>query len=212
MTTNTTNPYTTAFTAADLRCYTTTNLPSYANIIGSYITNSTSLISQSTCVNNEELSPIDKKIKEQIKINKKESGFINIKEYVPNKVYEFTFIDYGNQIKIKTICDNTDTFDLETAFFLALAKRKYPRYTPEGHLYMAKELSYDKAMIKRVKHGIKLFNLLKEKEEYDKLQEEKRKQQHEKYVAKKKKQKERKKEQADLRLYKTIKDAIEDAR
>ena len=77
---------------------------------------------------------------------------------------------------------------------------------------MAKELSYDKAMIKRVKHGIKLFNLLKEKEEYDKLQEEKRKQQHEKYVAKKKKQKERKKEQADLRLYKTIKDAIEDAR
>lgn len=169
-------------------------------------------IKEQTTKQEEELSPIEKKIKEQIKINKKEYGFIDIKEYVPNKVYEFTIKQYYITRKIKTICDEKDEFNLETAFFLALAKAMYLDFTPEGHLHKAKELTYSKYYTKIVKHGMKLFKLLKEKEEYDKLQEELRKQQHEKYVAKKKKQKEKKKQRANLELYKVIKDAIEDAR
>lgn len=161
----------------------------------------------------KELSPIEKKIKEQKEINRKECGFVDIKEYVPNKVYEFSiFNGYSRAEKVKTVCDEEDEFNLETAFFLALAKKLYADFTPEGHLHKAKELAYSKYHTKKVKHGIKLFKLLKEKEEYDKLQEDLRKQQHEKYIAKKKRQKEKKKHDATLELYKTIKDAIEDAR
>ena len=160
---------------------------------------------------NDKLSPIDKKIKEQIEINKKEYGFIDIKEYVPNKVYQFTFFSIISlsSISVKTVCDDSDTFDLETAFYIALAKKLYPKqFTPEGYVKIAEDLKYEKHYAKLVKHGIKLLNLLKEKEEHDKAEEERKKLRHQKYVQKKIERKAKKKNE----LYNIIREAIEDAK
>ena len=64
----------------------------------------------------------------------------DVKEHVLDKVYEFTFYD---DTKIKTICDEEDSFDLEYAFYLALAKKLYSdRYTFEGVIHKSYELQY----------------------------------------------------------------------
>lgn len=52
---------------------------------------------------------------------KDSNEFKTITEYVPNKVYGFTF--YNGQ-EIKTVCDEEDEFNLEFAFYLAIAKKK----------------------------------------------------------------------------------------
>lgn len=153
----------------------------------------------------EELSSIEKKIKERKKLNKKQFGFIDIKEYVPNKVYEFTIEGYK---PIKTICDESDIFNLEKAFFIAYTKATRPELLPEGIIkYVENYLQYDKNIIKKVQNGIKLFKLLKEKEEYDKAEQERKTEQHKKYIQKKIERKKSKKNE----LYNVIRNAIEDA-
>lgn len=150
----------------------------------------------------EELSPIDKKIKKRLELNRKtgeKAGyyFTDVKEYVPNKVYGFTIRFYSSyspyEKEIKTVCDESDTFSLEKAFFIALAKYEYKSsLTPEGIVKQAEMMQYNKAYIKTVENGIKLFKLLQEKKAYDKEQERLKKVRHDKYVQKKKERKARK--------------------
>ena len=157
-------------------------------------------------------NPYTKKIKEHLERQKKSryTYFSYVKEYVPNKVYEFTF---ANEIhKIKTICDDDDIFDLEKAFYIAIAKRNFPNFTPEGYVKQSEIYTYDKDYIKIVQNGIKLFNLLKQEEEFEKEEDERIKRKHEKYVQKKKNRALRKKNNANQDLYDTIKKAIEDAK
>lgn len=128
--------------------------------------------------------------------------FKNIKELVPEKVYEFTFYD---GTKIKTICDEYDLFNLEYAFYLALAKKLFSStYTFEGVLNQANQFKYQKYYAKLVKNGIKLFNKLQKERAKEKENEEIRKRQHKRYIRRKKEAKERKKN-AQIKL---IADAI----
>ena len=159
-------------------------------------------------------NPYTKKIEEHLKRQKKTGimHFTYIKEYVPNKVYEFTF-DVNKDRKVKTICDESDIFDLEKAFYIALAKFvNQPALTSEGYVKKAEEYAYGKKYIKMVKDGIKLFNLLKQEEEFEREEDERIKRKHEKYVQKKKNRALRKKNNANQDLYDTIKKAIEDAK
>lgn len=165
----------------------------------------------------EELSPIDKKIKERIELNKKAAKggyyFANVKEYIPNKVYGFTikldspFNTYEKEIK--TICDESDTFSLEKAFFIALAKYEYQNLlTSEGIVKQAETFfQYNKSCIKAVQNGMKLFKLLKEKEAYDKEQERLKKVKHDKYVQKKKERKAKKGNDLQKMITEAIKNA-----
>lgn len=150
----------------------------------------------------EELSPIDKKIKKRLELNRKtgeKAGyyFTDVKEYVPNKVYGFTIRFYSSyspyEKEIKTVCDESDTFSLKKAFFIALAKYEYKSsLTPEGIVKQAEIMQYNRTLIKTVENGIKLFKLLQEKKAYDKEQERLKKARHDKYVQKKKERKARK--------------------
>lgn len=94
-----------------------------------------------------------------------------IKILNPNKVVGFTF---DNGKKIKTICDNNDTFNLEYACFLAYAKLLYSKdYTFEGVLYKAKEISYKKEFVQLVKEGLRKYKKAeKEKEKTERLKQE----------------------------------------
>ena len=119
------------------------------------------------------------------------NDFKKIEELVPQKVYRFTFYD---GTVIKTICAEGDYFDLEYAFYLALAKKLYSKtFTLPGILYKTQELIYTKYFRKLVKAGVKLFKKTQKEQEEKKKQEEIKKRQHEKYINKKIKQKERKK-------------------
>ena len=164
------------------------------------------------------LSPIDEKIKERIAQNKKNAGiaeyFTDIKEYVPNKVYEFTITtQYSHAKKIKTVCDENDEFSLEKAFFIALAKYYYQKaLTPEGIVKQAETMMCTYTYIKTVRDGMKLFKLLKEKEEWEKQEEERKKLKHQKYVQKKKDRKERLKAKENSDLCKVIIEAIKESK
>lgn len=166
----------------------------------------------------EELSPIEKKIKERIAQNKKNAGigeyFTDIKEYVPNKVYEFTITtNYSSSKKIKTVCDENDEFSLEKAFFIALAKYYYQKaLTPEGIVKQAETMMCTYTYMKTVRDGMKLFKLLKEKEEWEKQEEERKKLKHQKYVQKKKDRKERLKAKENSDLRKIIVEAIKESK
>lgn len=166
----------------------------------------------------EELFPIEKKIKERIAQNKKNAGigeyFTDIKEYVPNKVYEFTITtNYSSSKKIKTVCDENDEFSLEKAFFIALAKYYYQKaLTPEGIVKQAETMMCTYTYIKTVRDGMKLFKLLKEKEEWEKQEEERKKLKHQKYVQKKKDRKERLKAKENSDLRKIIVEAIKESK
>ena len=152
--------------------------------------------------NSEELSPIDKKIQKRLELNRKTAEkagyyFTDVKEYVPNKVYGFTIRFYSSyspyEKEIKTVCDESDTFSLEKAFFIALAKYEYKSsLTPEGIVKQAEMMQYNRAYIKTVENGMKLFKLLQEKKAYDKEQERLKKARHDKYVQKKKERKAKK--------------------
>lgn len=133
----------------------------------------------------------------QIDYSKIQMNFLNIefkhiKEIVPNKVYEFTFID---NTKIKTICDDSDTFDFEYMFYLAIAKKLFSSLTFEGVLYMASLLPMHKQCVKEVKKGMKKLKEDIAKKEKEKEEERIRKHQHQKYIEKKIKQKQRKKQE-----------------
>ena len=95
--------------------------------------------------------------------------FKKVKEIIPNKIYQFEFVD---GYKTKTICDDSDTFSLEYAFFLALAKYlRHDIYTFEGILKQAEEFSYTKRHIKLVKKAIKIFKK-EQQEELDRKAKE----------------------------------------
>ena len=128
---------------------------------------------------------------------KDSNEFTDIKEYVPGKVYSFTFAD---ETKIKTVCSDEDVFNLEYAFYLALSKKLFfKELTFEGILRMVEEIRCQKYYVNLVKKGIKLFNKLQKTEQEKKEKEEIKARQHKKYVEKKKKQKERRlKRQAEI--------------
>lgn len=73
----------------------------------------------------------------------------------PNKVMRFTF---NRGRIIKTVCKDGDTFSIETAFYVALAKYlSYGSLTPEGISTFAEELRYYKQANKIVEAGIKTY-------------------------------------------------------
>ena len=155
----------------------------------------------------EKLDPRIVKINKEIEELKRKTSFSWIKEYVPNKVYGFKF---GIKDKeYKTICAEEDTFDLEFAFFLALAKWfSINNLTTEGYVNQAKQLSYNKNWIKDVKNGIKLFHKLQEKEALEEQIKAEKKHRHDKLVAKKIAKKEKRKNEQ----YEIIRAAIEDSK
>lgn len=138
------------------------------------------------------------------------NSFKYIKEIVPNKVYSFTFAD--NTI-IKTVCDEEDVFDLEYAFYLALAKKCFSStYTFEGVLHQAKEIHYIKYYHKIVEKGMKLFKKI-QKEEAKKIeQEEIKKRQHERYIEKKKKRDRRQEQEFEDQIHDIILKAIQSSK
>lgn len=72
-----------------------------------------------------------------------------------NKVMRFTFND---KITIKTVCQKEDTFSLETAFYVALAKYvSYGELNGEGITVLANELRYYKLANRIVQSGIKTY-------------------------------------------------------
>ena len=130
------------------------------------------------------------------------NSFKDIKEIVPYKVYEFTFLD---GVKIKTIKCDSDTFDLEYMFYLALAKKLYSKtLTFEGVLNKIYQLQYEKKYVKLVKKGIKLFNKLQKEKIEKEEQEALKKRQHEKYVRKKEEAKKRKEDKQIAMIAKAI--------
>ena len=117
--------------------------------------------------------------------------FLYIEEYVPNKVYGFIFKD---DTKIKTICQDEDTFDLEYAFRLALAKYRNHttnKFTFEGILKETDRIRESKADMKNIEIGMKLFKYIQKCKEEEKQKAIQQKEQHKKYVAKKIARKER---------------------
>lgn len=119
--------------------------------------------------------------------------FKNIKELVPEKVYEFTFYGCTKPITVKTVCKDEDTFNLEYAFYLALAKALYSKeYTFEGIINKAEDLRYIKRYNKYVQKGMRLFKKIQEEKAKEEEQKAIKKRQHERYVKKKKEAKERK--------------------
>lgn len=119
--------------------------------------------------------------------------FKDIKELVPEKVYEFTFYGCTKPITVKTVCRDEDTFNLEYAFYLALAKALYSKeYTFEGIINKAEDLRYIKRYNKYVQKGMKLFKKIQEEKAKEEEQKAIKKRQHERYVKKKKEAKERK--------------------
>ena len=136
--------------------------------------------------------------------------FKEIIEYVPDKVYEFIFKD---GIKIKTVCAEEDEFDLDFAFYLALAKKKYGKtYNIDGVLCKAQELSYMKEYNKKVKQGKKLFFEAQKAKEKEELEKAKQKKQHKRIIEKKIAKKKRRKERENQNLINCIKQAIEETK
>lgn len=126
------------------------------------------------------------------KIINNPDDFKSVKEIVPEKVYEFTFND---NTKIKTIREESDPFDLEYMFYLALAKKLYSKdYTFEGVLMKTIELQFIKSTVKTVKKGIQIFKKAQEEKAKKEEQEAIKKRQHEKYIRKKKEAKARKRD------------------
>lgn len=150
------------------------------------------------------LIKIDKEIAEL----RAKTWFYSIKEYVPNKVYGFTFRTIAKK-EYKTICADEDTFDLKFAFFLAYAKYVNANtLTTEGYVDAARTLSYNKENLKNVQNGIKLFYKLQERNVIEEQIKAEKKHRHNKLVRKKKEKREREKQnQIDI-----IKTAIKNSK
>ena len=124
---------------------------------------------------------------------KDSNSFKDIIQYQKNKVYKFIFQD-GTEIK--TICSDNDTFSLEYAFYLALAKKLYGKeYTFDGVLKKVEELPYLKRYNKIVKDGLKFFKKKQQEEEKKEKEEQLKKEQYQRLVEKKKKRDQKRKEQ-----------------
>ena len=109
------------------------------------------------------------KIQKKIDYYSEESYFDKIEEVVPNKVLKIkirkgvtTFLGYEG----KFVCDRRDTFSIEHALYLALAKCEYgDKYTSEGIEKKAEEIKFEKEYVKRVEKGLKMVSAMKELEE-----------------------------------------------
>ena len=116
-----------------------------------------------------------KKIQKKINYYKRESGFEEIKEIVPEKVLEVTF----NGRTCKLVCDSRDVFSLEKALYIAIAKRYWTdTYTSEGIEKKAEEIKLEKYYVNKVEKAKKLLaamkDLEKENAEYEALLEARR--------------------------------------
>ena len=81
--------------------------------------------------------------------------FTKVEMLAKDKVMRFTFND---KIVIKTVCQEEDTFSLETAFYIALAKYlSIGELNAEGVSAFAKELRYYKKANRIVASGIKTY-------------------------------------------------------
>lgn len=150
------------------------------------------------------IDPRLEKINKEIEELRNKTWFYSIKEYVPNKVYGFTFNWQKNEYK--TICADEDEFNLQFAFFLAYAKYlNTNQLTTEGYVDIARTLSYNKRNLKKVKNGIKLFYKLKERDAIEEQIKAEKKHRHDKLVQKKIEKKNRKKDEQ----IKIIRTAIE---
>lgn len=109
-------------------------------------------------------------------LTKQDSNVItDIKVVIPEKV---VLVKFADDKEYKMVCDEKyDTFSLERALYLALAKHKDTKkeYTPEGIEHLADELKYKKKYVKYVKDGLKLYSdkrkaWYKEKEDAEMLE------------------------------------------
>ena len=154
----------------------------------------------------EKIDPRLEKINKEIQELRDKTWFYSIKEYVPNKVYGFTFPYSWQKSEYKTICADEDEFNLEFAFFLAYAKYlNTNELTTEGYVDIARTLSYNKRNLKKVKNGIKLFHKLQERDALEEQIKTEKKHRHDKLVQKKIEKKNRKKDEQ----IKIIRTAIE---
>lgn len=154
----------------------------------------------------EKIDPRLEKINKEIAELRDKTWFYSIKEYVPNKVYGFTFPYSWQKSEYKTICADEDEFNLEFAFFLAYAKYlNTNELTTEGYVDIARTLSYNKRNLKKVKNGIKLFHKLQERDALEEQIKAEKKHRHDKLVRKKIEKKNRKKDEQ----IKIIRTAIE---
>ncbi len=81
--------------------------------------------------------------------------FTKVEMLAKDKVMRFTL---NNKIVIKTVCQEEDTFSLETAFYIALAKYfSVGELNAEGVSAFAKELRYYKKANRIVASGIKTY-------------------------------------------------------
>ena len=156
----------------------------------------------------DKLDPRLVKVNKEIEELRKKTKFYFIKEYVPEKVYGFTFKNDKNH-EYKTICSEEDPFDLTFAFALAYAKQDAGKIlTINGIIQRAHDFFDFKDKVKEFNNGIKLFYKLQEKEYIEEQIKYEKKRRHDKLVAKKiAKKKEKKQEQ-----YEIIKSAIKDSK
>jgi len=92
--------------------------------------------------------------------------------------------------------EESDPFDLEYMFFLALAKKLYSgTLTFEGVLNKSYELQYEKKYIKVVRQGVKVLEQYLKNRQKEEEQKAIRKRQHERYVKRKQAAKQRKRKE-----------------
>lgn len=123
--------------------------------------------------------------------------FTKVEMLAPNKVIRFTLNTGGI---IKTVCKDGDTFSIETAFYVALAKYlSYRSLTPEGISAFAEELKHYKQAKKIVEAGIKTYERSVKEAEKHVAAEKEAKLIKERQRAKKIRYKERKKQKNDVK-------------
>lgn len=84
------------------------------------------------------------------------NSIVDIKILHPDKVVQVTFAD---GTVIKTICHESDVFDLNKSLYIAISKKKYNgTFTPEGIEYMAHILSMERYYVGIVNKALKEFN------------------------------------------------------
>jgi len=165
------------------------------------------IISSTTYKNKIEDFPIYKKTSEDIVLNTVREGIKSIRDaetiysyriIVPNKVIEVTFYDGKTE---KSVCEQSDTFDLRIGLLICLAKHMNPGlYTPIGLEERARVLDGFKKYHNMVTKAIKKHEKEeKEKEKLEKktqLDKEAKKQKREKRKLKKEARREEKKKEA----------------
>ena len=181
-------------------------VPTFTNDNYSYYTINVSDIKPNTIyANGTDLTSFFKTYQEKEK--KKDIYFKKVIQRNPNRVYEFIFQDNTH---IKTICAEEDlnSFSLEYAFFLALAKYLYnEEYTFEGVINKSYELMTQKKYVKIVNKGMKLFKEQQKEKEKKETKEKELKEIKKRKIAKAQEKRKRKKEQNLNILVKAIQNA-----